>query len=142
MITISLIPLETILLEECAFIIGFSCTVWIKVMSLLAPLLMVRWLMPFKFLPAHRYRPPKKCTETSIKQHKNHLLANENKEMLGWLKRAFNYPIPAILIKVYVKMPLSAPGYIPTSLPQEQAAKTKMFSVDPAKGVFSKYSFC
>ena len=35
-ITTSLIPLETILPEECAFIIGFSCTVWTTMRSLLA----------------------------------------------------------------------------------------------------------
>ena len=34
MITISLIPLETILPEKCAFIIGSSCTVWTKMRSL------------------------------------------------------------------------------------------------------------
>ena len=33
-ITTSLIPLETILPEICAFIIGFSCTVWTKMRSL------------------------------------------------------------------------------------------------------------
>ena len=32
----SLITLETIFPEECAFIIGFSCTVWTKMKSLLA----------------------------------------------------------------------------------------------------------
>ena len=36
-ITISLIPLESILPEEYAFIIGFSCTVWTKMRYLLAP---------------------------------------------------------------------------------------------------------
>ena len=34
MITTSLLQLETILPEECAFIIGFSCTVWTKMRSL------------------------------------------------------------------------------------------------------------
>ena len=34
MITTSLIPLETILPEECAFIIDFSCLVWTKMRSL------------------------------------------------------------------------------------------------------------
>ena len=33
-ITTSLIPLDTILPEICAFIIGFNCTVWINVRSL------------------------------------------------------------------------------------------------------------
>ena len=32
--TTSYIPLDTILPEICAFIIGFSCTVWIKMRSL------------------------------------------------------------------------------------------------------------
>ena len=31
--------------------------------------------------------------------------------------------------KSYVKMPVSASCYIPTSLPQEQAAKTKMLEI-------------
>ena len=31
---VSLIPLDTILLEKCAFIIGFSSTVWTKMRSL------------------------------------------------------------------------------------------------------------
>ena len=35
-ITTSLILLETILPEECTFIIGFSCTVWTKMRFLLA----------------------------------------------------------------------------------------------------------
>ena len=35
-ITTSLIPIDAILPEECAFIIGFSCTVWTKMTSLLA----------------------------------------------------------------------------------------------------------
>ena len=30
----SLIPLDTILAEKCAFIIGFSCTIWTKMRSL------------------------------------------------------------------------------------------------------------
>ena len=34
MITTSLIPLDTILPEKCAYIIGFICTVWTKMMSL------------------------------------------------------------------------------------------------------------
>ena len=34
MIATSLIPLDTILHEICAFIIGFSCTVWTKMRSL------------------------------------------------------------------------------------------------------------
>ena len=33
-IAASLIPLDTILPEICAFIIGFSCTVWTKTTSL------------------------------------------------------------------------------------------------------------
>ena len=33
-IATSLIPLDTILPEKCAFIIGFNCTVWIKMRSL------------------------------------------------------------------------------------------------------------
>ena len=40
----------------------------------------------------------------------------------GW---ALNY----LQIESYVKMPVSAWCYIPTSLPQEQAAKTNMISV-------------
>ena len=55
--------------------------------------------------------------------------------MLGWLNvslkstygnkgRAFNYQQS----ESYVKMPISAWCYIPTSLPQEQAAKTDMSS--------------
>ena len=54
------------------------------------------------------------------------------KDMLGWLKQrmSFQLPVPAIQIKVYVKMPVSAWCYIPISLPQEQqAAKTKMLLV-------------
>ena len=48
--------------------------------------------------------------------------------------RAINYPVPAnrnkfLLNKSYVKMPVSACCYIPTSVPQEQAAKTNMPSV-------------
>ena len=39
--------------------------------------------------------------------------------------RTFNY----MQSKSYVKMPVSAWCYIPTSLPQEQAAKTNMASV-------------
>ena len=39
--------------------------------------------------------------------------------------RAFNY----LQSESYVKMPVSAWCYIPTSLPQEQAAKTNMASV-------------
>ena len=39
--------------------------------------------------------------------------------------RAFNY----LQSKSYFKMPVSARYYIPTSLPQEQAAKTNMLSV-------------
>ena len=34
MITTSHIPLDTILPEICAFILGFSCTVWTKMRSL------------------------------------------------------------------------------------------------------------
>ena len=40
----------------------------------------------------------------------------------GW---AFNYPVPAIA-KKNVKVPVSAWCYIPTSLPQDQAAKTSI----------------
>ena len=37
-----------------------------------------------------------------------------------------------------VRIPVNACCYIPTSLPQEQAAKAKCFSgKDPAKGVFN-----
>ena len=43
----SIIPLDNILPEIYAFIIGFSCTVWTKMRSLTG-----------KFLPAHRYRLP------------------------------------------------------------------------------------
>ena len=40
-----------------------------------------------------------------------------------------SFKLPAIWINIYVKMPVSAWCYIPTSLPQEQAAKTDMLSV-------------
>ena len=41
MITASLISIETILPKECAFIVGFSCTVWTKMKSLAGSILNV-----------------------------------------------------------------------------------------------------
>ena len=88
-ITTSLIKLETIFLEEFAFIIGFSCT---------------PYGAPFKFLPAHQYKEGKgssKGTET----------------MLGWLNASlkstetgmsFQLPCTCNPNKSYVKMPVSA----------------------------------
>ena len=54
----SLIPLGTILPEKCAFIIGFSCTVWTKMRSLAGSL--VDGVLGDIILipPAHSYRPP------------------------------------------------------------------------------------
>ena len=56
MITTSLIPLETILPEEYALIIGFSFTVWTKMRSFAGSLADD---VPFKFLPAHQYKEGK-----------------------------------------------------------------------------------
>ena len=55
----SLTPLETFFPEECAFIIGYSCTVWTKMRSLLALYLMVSHLI---------YSPP-----TNIRKVKGRL---------------------------------------------------------------------
>ena len=51
MVTTSLIPPETILSEECAFIIGFSYIVWTKMRSFAGS---ITDGMPFKFLPTHQ----------------------------------------------------------------------------------------
>ena len=74
MITTSLIPLENILPEELAFIIGFSCTVWTKMKSfLLAP-----WLMECHL---------NSSLPTNIRKVRGHQnVRGENKlEMLEWL---------------------------------------------------------
>ena len=55
-ITASLIPLETLLPEECVFIIGFSCTVWIKIRSFAGS---IADGAPFKFHPAHQNKEGK-----------------------------------------------------------------------------------
>ena len=51
--TTSLTPLETILPEECAFIIGFNCTMWTKMRSFA---LSIADSALFKFLPTHQIR--------------------------------------------------------------------------------------
>ena len=53
-------PLEAIFPEECAFIIGFSCTVWTK-MSVLAGSIAYDAL--FKFLPAHQFNESKRSSK-------------------------------------------------------------------------------
>ena len=52
----SLIPLESIFLEECAFIIGFSYTVWTKTRFFAGSLL---GGAPFTFLQSHKYKESK-----------------------------------------------------------------------------------
>ena len=60
----SLIPLDTILPEKCAFIIGFNCTVWTKMRSLLALYLMVRYLNSTTPAYIRKVRGHQKITET------------------------------------------------------------------------------
>ena len=40
-VTATLIPIDAILHEICAFIVGFNCTVWTKMRSLQAPLAVI-----------------------------------------------------------------------------------------------------
>ena len=62
-ITTSLIPLETILPEDFPFIIGFICSVWTKMRSLMAPELMCNgWHHFYSSQPtdiAHQYNEGK-----------------------------------------------------------------------------------
>ena len=58
-------------------------------------------------------------------------MQGKNYRNKGW---AFNYPVSAIrnkflLTKSFAKVPVSAWCYIPTSLPQEQAAKTSVVQI-------------